>query len=129
MIFLLAIEARSPKLALCWQVTLEVDDGDGSVGSVDRPQQGQRDGVVTAKCDHTGQGFTLDRRTPLVRIRCRGAREDVEVTFLNLSESEGVVVRRDRDVTAIEHCSPAVEGVGLEGNIVTSANTCVSHRI
>lgn len=59
------------------QVTVKVDDGDGSVSSVDRLQKGRRDGVITAKCDHMGQGFGLDRRTPLVRICCRGAREDV----------------------------------------------------
>jgi hypothetical protein len=73
-------------------VAVKVDDRDGTVGTVDRPQQGQGDGVVAAECDDPGQGLALDGRASLVRIRGRGAREDPEVTFLNLFQSPGVVI-------------------------------------
>ena len=73
-------------------MTVKVNDRDGTVGTVDGPQQGKGDGVVTTKRDDTGQRLALDCRAPLVRI-CRGrAREDLKVAVLNLLKSPSVVV-------------------------------------
>jgi hypothetical protein len=73
-------------------MAIKVNDGDGTVGTVDRSQQGQGDGVVSAKRDDSRQGFTLDCRAPLVRICRRRAREDLKMTVFNLLKSPSVVV-------------------------------------
>jgi hypothetical protein len=75
-----------------------VDDGDGPVGTVDGPQQGQGDGVVSAERDDSWEGLALDGRTPFVCICRRGAREDPEMAFLDLLESPCVVVSVWRSV-------------------------------
>jgi hypothetical protein len=69
-----------------------VDDGDGAVGTVDGPQQGQGDGVVSAEGDDSGEGLALDGRTPFVCVCRRGTGEDPEMAFLDLLESPCVVV-------------------------------------
>lgn len=73
-------------------MAIEVNDRDGTVGTVDRSQQGQGDGVVSAKRDDSRQGLALDCGAPLVRICRRRAREDLEMTLLNLLKSPSVVV-------------------------------------
>jgi hypothetical protein len=98
--------------------------------------------VVTAKRDDARQCLALDCRAPLIRICRRWARKNSEMTFFNLLESERVVVsssflvcdshcerrsglRGNRDVTAVEHSGPTVEGVGLQRNIVSSTDLVV----
>ncbi len=76
-------------------MAVKVNDGDGTVGPVDGPQQGKGNGVVATKSNDTGQSFALDGGTPLVRICRRRARKDLEVAFLNLLESPGIVVSID----------------------------------
>ena len=39
----------------------------------------------------------------------------------DLFESVGVVVGCDRDIAAIEDGGPAVEGVGVEGDVIAAA--------
>ena len=104
------------------EMAVKVDDGDGTVSTVDGAQKGEGDGVVTAKGDDTGEDLALkgatDGRAGLVSVGDRGAGENVEMAFLNLTEGEGVIVRGDGDITAVENSSPAVEGVGLQGDVI-----------
>lgn len=73
-------------------MAVEVDHRDGPICAVDRSQQGEGDGVVTAQCDDTGKRLALLRGAELVRIGGGGTREDTVVAFLNLVESPSVVV-------------------------------------
>jgi hypothetical protein len=63
-----------------------------TVGTVDRTQQGQRDGVVTAQGDDTGERLALLRKTSLVGIGLGISGQDVVMSFLNLLQSPSVVV-------------------------------------
>lgn len=52
---------------------------------------------------------------------CLGcAAQDTVMTLLNLLNGVRVVVGRDWDVTAVKDSRPAVERVGLEGNVVAA---------
>lgn len=73
-------------------MAVKVDDGHGTVGTVDGAQQGEGDGVVTAEGDDTGQRPRVLGRALLRRIRGRLAGEDVEVALLDLVKSPGVVI-------------------------------------
>jgi hypothetical protein len=73
-------------------MTVKVDDGNGPIGTVDGPQQGEGDGVVTAQGNDSRQSLPLDGRTPLVGIRSRSAGENVEMALLDLMEGKGVVI-------------------------------------
>lgn len=97
--------------------------------------------MVTAQRDDTGKCLAFLRGAELVRVGGGGTREDAVVAFLNLVESPSVVVpeeapliiqgiqvlgswedvRGDWDITAVEHSSPAVERVGVQGDVVPSA--------
>lgn len=74
------------------EVGVEVDDRDRPVGPVDRSQQGQRDGVVTAERDHPGQGLALLRRAELVSVRSWVACENSMVALFDLVKSPCVVI-------------------------------------
>lgn len=76
------------------EVGVEVDDRNGPVGPVDRPQQGQRDGVVSAERDDPGQGLALLRRAELVGVGGWLAGQDAVVTLLDLVKSPCVIVPR-----------------------------------
>lgn len=124
------------------QVAVKVDDGDGPVGALDGPQQGQGDGVVAAEGDDAGERLALDGGAALVGVGRGRAREDAVVAILDLLERPGVVVpwgllvgeagngglnwtglRGHRDVTAVEHGGPAVEGVRLERDVVATTDS------
>jgi len=69
-----------------------VNDRDGPVSAVDRPQQGKGDGVVAAQGDDSRERLALQRGALLVGVRLGRAGEDAVVAFLDLVEGEGVVV-------------------------------------
>jgi len=122
-------------------MAVKVDDGDRTVGLVHAAEQGQRDGVVSAKGNDTGQGLALGRRSDLLRVGGRLTHENAVVALFDLLDGIGVVVpgracqlpdscfckpmlsnsRCHRDVTAVKNRSPAVERVGLERNVVAAA--------
>lgn len=102
-------------------MTIKVNDRNWAVGTVDGAQQRKSNCVVTAKGNNSRQCFAIQCRTFLSGIRFWLSREDTEVTFFDLMESICIVVRRDRDITTVQHGCPAVERVGLQWYIVTSA--------
>lgn len=74
------------------QVAVKVDHRDGPVGTVDRSQQRQRDGVVATEGNHSRQGFALLRGAELVGIGGWVACEDIVVALFDLVQSPCVVV-------------------------------------
>jgi hypothetical protein len=74
------------------KMRVKVNDAHGAISTVDRPQQRQSDGMVTAKGDDTGQGLAILSRTLLLGVRHGLAGEDAVVTLLDLVEGIGVVV-------------------------------------
>jgi hypothetical protein len=99
---------------------VKVNDAHRAISTVDRPQQRQSDGMITAKGDDTGQGLAVLSRALLLGIRPGLTGEDAVVSLLDLVKGIGVVVRGNRDITAVEDGGPAVEGVGLEGHVVAA---------
>ena len=74
------------------EVGVEVDDADGSVGFGDGAEEGQGDGMVSAKGYDAGEGLFVFGGADLVRIRGRCAHEETVVPFLDLLDCVGIVV-------------------------------------
>lgn len=74
------------------QVAVKVNNRDRAVSTVDGPQQGKGDGVVTAHSDDTGESLALDGRATLVGVGGRRTTENVEMALLNLGKSPSIVV-------------------------------------
>lgn len=119
-------------------MAVKVNHRDGAVGTVDGAEKGEGDGVVTTKSDETRERPALHGGASLVAIRGRAARQEVEVSLLDLMKGPGVVIawgcqhaftslrgrvclRCDGDVTTVEDSGPAVEGVRGEGHVVSAA--------
>ena len=100
---------------------IEVYNSNWAIGFVHAAQQGQRDRVVTPHGDHPGESLALLRQTRKTCI-CSGlTHENTVVSFFNLLNSPGGIVRGDWDIATVEHLGPAVERVGGERDVVTSA--------
>jgi hypothetical protein len=74
------------------QMAVEVDDGDGSVGSVHAAEEGKGDGVVTAEGNDTGKRLSLLGWADLVGVCRRLAHEDAVVALFDLLDRILVVV-------------------------------------
>lgn len=129
-----AKDFRSPRV----KVAVKVDDGHGSVRSVDGPQQGKRYRVVTSECNDTGQGLAALGRPLLLGVRLRLAGENAVMALLDLVEGERIVVpnrasversrgmrdalsvRSHRNISTVQHRCPAVEGVRVQWHIIAA---------
>lgn len=128
------------------EMRIEMDYGDGPVGAVDGAQERQRDGVVPPERDHPRERLPALCWAGLLGVGRRRPREDAVVALLDLVEGVRIVVsgssirqraalrhhgrhgrygRGHRDITAIQHGSPAVERVRVQRDIVSSADLCV----
>jgi len=74
------------------QMAVKVDDGDGAVFAVDGAEEGESDGVVTSKGDHTRECFAMLRRTGLVGVGVGSAAQEEVVALLDLLERVRIVV-------------------------------------
>jgi len=101
---------------------IEMDHRHRPVGPIDRPQQRQRNRVITPESDDPRKGGLLQRRAGLVGVRLGLPRQDAVVAFFDLAEGVSVVVRGDGNIAAVDHFGPAAEGIGVEGDIVSSAD-------
>jgi hypothetical protein len=102
------------------KVTVEVDDGHRPIRAVHTAEQRQSDGVITAHGDHTREGLVFLRESRLVGVSGRVAHEDAVVAFFDLVNGPFRVVGSDRNIAAVDDCSPAVEWIGCEGYVVAS---------
>lgn len=66
---------------------IKVDDGYGTISTVDGAEEGKSNGVVSAKGDDSREGLPVFRGPELLGIGCGGAGEDRAVTFFYLVES------------------------------------------
>jgi hypothetical protein len=76
--------------------------------------------VIASHGDHTREGLALLRKSNLICVCGRLAHQNAVVTFFDLVDSPCWVVRGDRNITAIEYGSPAVERVGSERYVIAS---------
>ena len=118
---------------------VEMYDTDGTVRAVDASKQGQRNGVVTTEGNDTREGRAFEGGAFLVGVRSWRPREDAVVAFFDLVDSVGVVIsqrssivcsqpdrsylRGNRDISAVQHRSPAIERIGVQGYIVPTTET------
>ena len=77
--------------------------------------------MVASEGDQTRESAAGKGVAFLVGGGGRGAGEERMVARLNLREGVGVVVGGDGDVAAVQDGGPAVEGVGVEGDVVAAA--------
>ncbi len=75
-------------------MTVEVDDGDGTVSAMDGPQYREGNRVVASQGYDPRQRLTLLRGTGLLGVSRRGPGQDSVVAFLYLLYGERVVVSR-----------------------------------
>lgn len=75
-------------------MAIEMHHRHRAIGTVDGPQQGQGDGVVTTERDDARQRLALLRWAKLVRIGLGLAGKDAVVTLLDLVKRPAVVIPR-----------------------------------
>jgi hypothetical protein len=102
-------------------MTIKVNNRHRTVSTINRPQQGEGDGMVASQGDDPRQRLAVLGRAGLLGVCLGGPGEDAVVAFLDLVQGVGVVVRCHGDVAAVEHGRPAVEGVCFEGDVVAAA--------
>ena len=98
-----------------------MDNGDLTVGTVNRPQEGKDNRVVPAESDDARMVLAISRQgnerlsgESVVSERGEGgAVEELLVTILNLLDGELVVIRSHRYVPAINDLEPRKERVNL----------------
>lgn len=76
----------------CIKMAVEMDNRHRTISTVDRSQERESDGVITAEGDHSGEGLSEQRRALLLGIRLGCSREDAIMALFDLVESIGVVV-------------------------------------
>ena len=122
---------------------VEVDYGDGTVGTVDGTKEWEGDGVVAAEGDDSWQGLTVLCGAFLLGVCGGGAGEDAVVAFFDLVEGpcivipisstinimpgrylregkEGEAIRSHRDISTIQDSSPAIERIRIQRHVVSS---------
>lgn len=121
------------------EVGIEMDDGDGPVGTVNRAQEGKCNGVVATEGDDSWERLAVLGWAFLLCVGSWRTSEDRVVAFLDLGECPGVIVpilsglfrvqlkgwclRGNRDITTIQDRCPAVERVGSQRDIIPSTET------
>ena len=74
------------------EMRVKVDDGDGTISTVDGAEEGESDGVVTSEGDDSWEGFAVLGWSFLLRVGGRFAGEDCVVAFFDLVKGPGVIV-------------------------------------
>ena len=74
------------------QVGIEMNDADGAVGFVYGAEQRERDCMVTAQSDDTGEGFAFFCRANFVCVGLRAAHEELVMAVFDLLDGVGVVI-------------------------------------
>ena len=92
------------------KMTIEMNHRDCTVSTIDRPQKGKNNSMVSAEGDDTRVMFAIGRdgnkRCARYRViserRERRAMEKLLVTVFNLFDGEFVVVRGDGDIATVD---------------------------
>ena len=109
------------------EVRVEVDDGDGTVGGINRAQKREDDSVVSTESDNPRMLLSilrdayelLAREGILPELCCWLTVQERPVAVLNLFNRELVVVRRDGNVSTIDN-SEICERVDSERDVVAA---------
>lgn len=117
-------DARLPGV----EMRVEVDDADGAIRFVDAAEEGQGDGMVATEGDDAGKCLARLADARGVGSCGRRASEEYVVPIFDLLESIGIVVRRYRDVSAVNDFAPEVERVGCQWSERISNENPVTSR-
>ena len=113
------------------QVRVKMNHRDSTVGTVDRAQEGQDDGMVASQSDDTGVMLSVGRDRykwfagdgVVPKGRKRVAMEKSLVSVFDLLDGVLVVVRRHRYVSTVDHLKARHKRVHGEGNVVAAVES------
>jgi hypothetical protein len=105
------------------KMRVKVNNRNWTISTIHRPQQRKRNRMITAQSNHTRQSLAMLAGTRGAGIGGRLTHQDAVVALFDLLDGPLVVVARYWDVSAVDHCSPAVERVGVEGDVVAAAES------